>query len=103
MEHTGAEFVGVRKRMLREAACRPAKTAMRGGDGVLERRVPLEGYLNAKRMGEDVQDQGYWKDMERYYPEIRVGYTPRGTTVCMMTPAAGPRLGRLTRFGRATI
>lgn len=76
------------------------KTEMRGGDGIVLRRVPLPLYLNATSVhGYKANDSEYWGDMERRHPEIKVKYTPRQLKVCMRS--SGPS-GKLTRFGRVT-
>jgi hypothetical protein len=94
----------VRARAIREAASRPAKGAMPGGDGVCVRRIPKEAYFNAiVNHGVDPQDEGYWRDMERLYPECRVAYTSSKIMVPMGTQGVGTvGLPRLTRFGRVT-
>lgn len=91
----------VRQAAIREAATRPAKREMAGGDGRLVRRVPAEAYYNAKVAGEDVNSEGYWKDMERLYPEIAVAHTSTriGVSLAGRSRVTGPRL---TRYGRVT-
>ncbi len=94
----------VRRAAIREAASRPAKRGMPGGDGVLVRRIPKVAYFNAVvNHGVDPADEGYWADMERLYPECRVAYAPSKLTVPLGTQGTGTRgLAKLTRWGRVT-
>jgi hypothetical protein len=82
------------------------KTEMRGGDGVVVRSIPKEAYLNAcspHGHNVDPHDDGYWKDMERRYPWIKVPYTPRSLTVRVGARlAARGSAAPLTRHGRVT-
>lgn len=88
------------------AATAAPKTEMRGGDGVLLRRVPTSLYLNATSVhGHSPADEEYWRDMERLCPAIKVPYTPRKLTFRMgNTPSLDDGFGKskLTRFGRVT-
>lgn len=101
---TKKELEASRRAAVAEAAARPAKTAMKGGDGYLRRRIPAKAYFNAIRNhGVDPNDEGYWQDMERLYPECRVAYTPTRVCLTTMTPrfrAPGERA--LSRLGRVT-
>jgi hypothetical protein len=102
---TAERLATVRQEAIREAAARPPKGEMAGGDGRLTMRVPLAAYLNAKaNEGAEVLTEagkGYWDDMQRLYPESRVAYVPGKVTVgpggCHVSGAKV-----LTRFGRAT-
>ena len=92
----------VHQRALEEARTRPPKGEMRGGDGVLTRRIPRVAFFNAVvNHGVDPRDDGYWDDMERRHPEIGVKFEGkpgvRGGGVAIEVGA-----GRLTRFGRVT-
>jgi hypothetical protein len=102
--YSAERLARVRRDAILEAQHRPAKSAMQGGDGVLVRRIPKEAYFNAVvNHGEDPKDEGYWRDMERLYPECRVAYTPSKVIVPLGTQGAGTRgLPKLTRFGRVT-
>ena len=89
----------------RFAASAPAKTEMRGGDGVMLRRIPIKQYLNATCVhGVDPADEGYWSDMERLHPEIKVKYVPRTIRIGVGKTEtwAGHSQAKLTRFGRVT-
>ena len=102
--YSAERLAGVRRRAVAEAKARPAKGAMKGGDGVLVRRIPKEAYFNAVvHHGESPRDEGYWNDMARLYPECQVAYTPGRTTISTATRGNAPTgVGRLTRFGRVT-
>jgi hypothetical protein len=102
--YSAERLAKVRRGAIAEARSRPAKGAMKGGDGVLARRIPKEAYFNAVvHHGEDPHDEGYWRDMERLYPECRVGYTPSRVTISTATRGnVSTGVGRLTRFGRVT-
>ena len=89
----------VHERALEEARHRPPKGEMRGGDGVLARRIPREAYFNAVvHHGVDPCDDGYWDDMERRHPEIAVKFEGKPGVRAHIDTGAG----RLTRFGRVT-
>jgi len=91
----------VRRAAMDEARRRPAKGEMRGGDGVLVRRIPKEAYFNAVvHHGVDPRDEGYWSDMARRYPEVAVSF--QGKPMVGADGACGGGGGRLTRFGRVT-
>ena len=70
---------------------------------MLVRRVPEMAYINAVQMHKvNPRDEGYWRDMERLHPEIKVPYAGK-TQICIITgkghlPATKVR----TRFGNAT-
>jgi hypothetical protein len=90
----------------RFAASQAAKTEMRGGDGVMLRRIPIKAYLNATAVhGHSPKDEEYWRDMDRRYPAIKVKYQPRtirvGSTGGQGPSVSGPST-KLTRFGRVT-
>lgn len=93
----------VRRAAIAEAQSRPAKGVMRGGDGVLVRRIPRTAFLNAVvNHGVDPQDEGYWRDMERLYPECKVAYTSDKVRVIMGQQPGLALPGLRNRFGRVT-
>lgn len=60
------------------------RTEMPFGDGVLERRIPAKLYHNAVvGHGVDPNDDGYWKDMERVAPWIKVPFVSRNPSFRM--------------------
>jgi hypothetical protein len=105
----------VRERAIREAGRRQPKGEIRGGDGHLEYRFPLEACLNAVQQGETLSPE-YLRDMAKRYPEARVKYTPRRCQVsgvrCQgggggagrgsLAEAQRRGAGRLTQWGRVT-
>jgi hypothetical protein len=98
-----------RRQAERFAASQPAKTEMRGGDGVMLRRIPIKAYLNATAVhGYSPKDEEYWKDQERLFPEIKCKYVPRtlrvtvGNAQQQIATGQGQPESKLTRFGRVT-
>jgi hypothetical protein len=97
----------VRRLALKDAGRRAPRKEMAGGDGRVIRSIPFAAYHNAVNVhGESPRDEGYWRDMERRYPEIVVPTHGTKTTFSMagMEPArrgdCGARLVR-TRLGMA--
>jgi hypothetical protein len=99
------ELDAVRRSALIDAGRRAPRRVMRGGDGEMIRSVPFSAYHNAVAVhGESPRDEGYWRDMDRRYPEIVVKSARK--TMVSMAGAAGKAIARaggvLTRLGRAT-
>lgn len=104
MAYSQPELNKARREAQAEAKRRPAKRAMANGDGVLEQRFHPKAYWNAVvNHGVDPQDNEYWNDMARIYPEAQVTYTNASPVFFFGERARGrPGRGRRTRFGRAT-
>jgi len=100
---TAERLAQVRRDAMAEAACRPAKGEMAGGDGRMDMRIPLACLLTAREHeGPEVLTEaadGYWEDMKRLYPECAVKYVPRRLMVGAVR-TSGP--GMRNRFGRVS-
>lgn len=110
---TAGQLAAARREAQAEAATRPAKGEMPGGDGRLEMRVPLKAYLQAVSPkengghGESPQDEAYWADMARIYPECHVRHASRKFSICFRNGRFGgtgfddePK--RRNRFGKVS-
>jgi hypothetical protein len=89
-----AQLQAVRERHQREAAAAAPRKEIRGGYGYCRRSIPSAAYFNAlNNHGVDPNDEGYWNDMERLYPEIVVPLEDGARPRMAVRPA------RVTRFG----
>ena len=89
-----AQLDSARKRA-QEVAGNRGEARQIAGDGSLVRQIPREAYLNALSHGVDPADDGYWRDMDRLYPENVVKQQFR--TFSMISRAAGGK--RRNLFG----
>lgn len=99
--YTQSELDQAAKQGQAAAAVMEPRTEMAGGDGVLERRIPAKLFHNAVRgHGVDPNDEGYWQDMERLNPWIKVPFASRTPTFRMNRQRAenvkpGNRFGKI--------
>lgn len=103
MPLTQGQLDQVRRSALEDAGRRLPRRAMRGGDGELIRSIPFEAYHNAVNIhGESPRDEGYWRDMERRYPEIVV-QQQRKTMISLAQASRALGASRIrTRLGVGT-
>lgn len=96
MAYTQARLDAVTAQGMAAARHMPAHNSGRSGAIHVRRSVPKELYFNAIcNHGVDPCDEGYWNDMERLHPWIKVPYAGK-TGV-----RPGGRGGRVSnRFGR---
>jgi hypothetical protein len=97
--YSAERLARVRARAIREAASRPEKTSLPGGEGHLEYRFPIEACLNALQSGEELHPD-YLRDMAKLYPEGKVKY--RAIKVRMGWKGGHRKRGKLTQYGRVT-
>ena len=85
------------------AQCRPQKRICEEAGGLeVTHSIPRELYYNATvGHGVDPADTGYWKDMERIVPSIKVKSTSGRIFVSKLPRYLNP-VKIKTRFGRAT-
>lgn len=85
------------------AAVRPPKKVSEAAGGLeVTHSIPKELYWNAvKGHGVDPADTGYWNDMERYVPSIKVNLAANRFHFGPLARHRGPVTLR-NRFGRVT-
>jgi len=110
MPFTQAYLNDVRRRHIAQVRDEPPRTCFSNGDGVMVRRIPQAAYINAVRSeGVGVLGpggEGYWKDMEKWHPEIVVPFQSRHPGIkAVGAKAVEPQApdGRWIRQGGAII
>jgi hypothetical protein len=92
----------VRKSEKQAAARAPKRVNEAAGDLEVTRSIPRKLYMNAVvGHGVDPNDTGYWKDMERYVPSIKIRSVTDKIIFGPMARYQG-KLARITRFGKAS-